>query len=92
MESEFILEEKCQLARVTQDVLNNCRPFSCGDEDLDDFFANKTHLNCNDKIGSRGFTLQGCFNVRRSHRECQTKTHLAKMYKQHMKKPYICKM
>ena len=40
MESEFILEEKCQLAKVTQDVLNNCRPFSCGDEDLDDFFAN----------------------------------------------------
>lgn len=36
----FSLDEKCLLARVTQDVLNNCHPFSCGDQDLDDFFSN----------------------------------------------------
>lgn len=36
----FSLDEKCQLARVTQDVIDNCNPFSCGEEDLDDFFAN----------------------------------------------------
>ncbi len=39
MEGAFILDEKCQLARVTQKVLDNCQPFTCGDEDLDDFFA-----------------------------------------------------
>lgn len=39
-EQKFILEEKCQLARVTQEVLDYCRPFTCGDDDLDDFFAN----------------------------------------------------
>lgn len=36
----FSLDEKCQLARVTQEVLEYCDSFSCGDEDLDDFFAN----------------------------------------------------
>lgn len=36
---DFILDDKCQLARVTQEVLNHCQPFSCGDSDLDDFFA-----------------------------------------------------
>lgn len=40
MEGAFLLDEKCQLARVTQQVLDNCQPFTCGDEDLDDFFAN----------------------------------------------------
>lgn len=36
----FLLDDKCQLARVTQEVLDHCEPFSCGEEDLDDFFAN----------------------------------------------------
>lgn len=40
MESGFVLEDKCQLARVTREVLEYCQPFTCGDEDLDDFFAN----------------------------------------------------
>lgn len=40
MEGDFILEEKCRLARVTQEVLDYCQPFICGDEDLDDFFVN----------------------------------------------------
>lgn len=39
-EGAFILDEKCQLARVTPQVLDYCQPFTCGDEDLDDFFAN----------------------------------------------------
>lgn len=39
MDGAFILEEKCQLTRLTQDVLDYCQPFTCGDEDLDDFFA-----------------------------------------------------
>jgi len=40
MDKAFVLDEECQLARVTQEVIDYCRPFSCGDEDLDDFFAN----------------------------------------------------
>ena len=40
MNEQFLLDEKCQLARVTPQLLDYCRPFSCGDEDLDDFFAN----------------------------------------------------
>lgn len=40
MNGKFSLDDNCQLARVTQDVLNHCCPFSCGEEDLDDFFAN----------------------------------------------------
>lgn len=40
MRYAFSLDDHCQMARVTQDVLNHCKPFTCGDEDLDDFFAN----------------------------------------------------
>lgn len=36
----FSLDDKCQLARVTEEVIDYCNPFICGDEDLDDFFAN----------------------------------------------------
>lgn len=35
----FSLDDKCQLARVTEEVIDYCNPFICGDEDLDDFFA-----------------------------------------------------
>lgn len=40
MADTFILDEKCQLTRLTQEVIDYCQPFSCGNEDLDDFFAN----------------------------------------------------
>ena len=40
MAGDFVLEERCRLARVTQEVLDYCQPFVCGDKDLDDFFAN----------------------------------------------------
>ena len=36
----FPLDERCQLATVTQEVLDHCAKFSCGEDDLDDFFAN----------------------------------------------------
>lgn len=39
MKPTFLLDEQCVLVRVTQDVLDHCEPFSCGEEDLDDFFA-----------------------------------------------------
>lgn len=37
---KFVLDDNCQLVRVTQEVINHCQPFSCGDTDLDDFFSN----------------------------------------------------
>ncbi len=39
MKPTFLLDEQCVLVRVSQDVLDHCEPFSCGEEDLDDFFA-----------------------------------------------------
>ncbi len=40
IDSDFPLDERCQLTRLTQELLDYCQPFTCGDEDLDDFFAN----------------------------------------------------
>ena len=37
---EFPLAEKCVMLKWDNDVLFHCAPFSCGDDDLDDFFAN----------------------------------------------------
>jgi GNAT superfamily N-acetyltransferase len=34
------LADNCTFCELTGDVLANCRPFSCGNDDLDDFFAN----------------------------------------------------
>lgn len=47
----FSLDEQCRLARVTQEVLDYCSPFSCGDEDLDDFFANNAVAYETDLMG-----------------------------------------
>ena len=48
---EFSLDDKCQLARVTQQVLNHCASFSCGEEDLDDFFAHDAIAYENELMG-----------------------------------------
>lgn len=40
MNPTFLLDEQCVLVRVSQEVLAHCEPFSCGEEDFDDFFAN----------------------------------------------------
>ena len=34
------LADNCTFCELTSDVLADCRPFSCGNDDLDDFFAN----------------------------------------------------
>ena len=39
MENSFSLNEKCQLAKVTQSVLDHTDQFTCGEDDLDEFFA-----------------------------------------------------
>ena len=34
------LVDRCSFCELTEEVLASCRPFTCGNEDLDDFFAN----------------------------------------------------
>ena len=45
------LEENCILDVLTDDILKECHPFVCGDDDMDEFFqkdAAKTRVNpCN---------------------------------------------
>ena len=35
----FLLD-KCRLVKVDAKILDSCYPFTCGDDDLDDFFLN----------------------------------------------------
>lgn len=39
MEHSFNLSEKCVFLKLDEDVISHCQRFSCGDDDLDDFFA-----------------------------------------------------
>lgn len=47
----FPLSGKCVMLKLDKDVLSNCKPFSCGDEDLDDFFANDAIAYEKDLLG-----------------------------------------
>lgn len=35
----YILGIDCSFSKVNEEIINRCQPFSCGDDDLDDFFA-----------------------------------------------------
>ncbi len=39
-QNSFSLANDCVMMKLDNDVLTHCCPFSCGDPDLDDFFAN----------------------------------------------------
>jgi GNAT superfamily N-acetyltransferase len=45
------LSDDCVMLKLDSDVLLNCSPFTCGDEDLDDFFANDAIAYENDLMG-----------------------------------------
>lgn len=47
----FSLADDCIFTRLNQEVLNHCGPFSCGDSDLDDFFANDAVAYAKDLMG-----------------------------------------
>ena len=36
----MFLNSQCFFGKLTDDLLSICQPFSCGNEDLDDFFRN----------------------------------------------------
>lgn len=38
--SSFNLGNNCTLYKLNELILNNCVPFNCGMDDLNDFFAN----------------------------------------------------
>jgi GNAT superfamily N-acetyltransferase len=53
-----LLLESCTFRPFNQEILDNCNPFNCGLEDLNDFFFNECVLYSNDLIGkSYCFTL-----------------------------------
>ena len=37
----MFLNSQCFFGELTDDLLSICQPFSCGNEDLDDFFSNE---------------------------------------------------
>ena len=47
----FPLAEKCVMIKLDSDVLSHCAKFSCGDEDLDDFFAHDSIAYEKDLMG-----------------------------------------
>lgn len=38
------LLEKCDLCVATEETISRCEPFSCGNDDLDEFFAKDVTL------------------------------------------------
>jgi GNAT superfamily N-acetyltransferase len=51
MNTNFSLSENCIFAKISQTALNNSEHFSCGDEDLDDFFTNNAIEYDNELMG-----------------------------------------
>lgn len=47
----FSIFEDCQFAKVNKGLISNCKPFSCGDSDLDEFFFNDSLAYDNDLMG-----------------------------------------
>ena len=52
------LEDKCTLKAYNENVLNHCQPFDCGNDDLNDFFANDV-LNYNSELLGKSY----CFTL-----------------------------
>lgn len=51
MELKFPIDLKCHFAKVNQGLLENCKPFSCGESDLDEFFYKDTIAYEKDLMG-----------------------------------------
>ena len=45
------LLEKCKFSILNESVLDSCQPFSCGHEDLNDFFKNDSHNYSKELLG-----------------------------------------
>lgn len=51
MESDYIFVENTFMVPYTKEVADFCDPFSCGDEDLDEFFSHDVFLYENELLG-----------------------------------------
>lgn len=51
MELKFPIDLKCHFAKVNQGLLENCKPFTCGEPDLDEFFYKDTLAYEKDLMG-----------------------------------------
>lgn len=45
------LEENCILNMITDDILKECHPFTCGDDDMDEFFTKDALAYTHYKMG-----------------------------------------
>lgn len=51
MDISFPIDVKCRFAKVTEELLKNCKQFSCGASDLDEFFYHDALAYENDLMG-----------------------------------------
>lgn len=48
---EFSLNKECEFIRISQALIDNCKPFYCGNDDLDNFFTQDAIAYDKDKMG-----------------------------------------
>lgn len=51
MEQYSFLYDECTMMKYTEEVRDNCEPFSCGDDDLDEFFNEESFLYAQQLLG-----------------------------------------
>lgn len=91
MELTFPIDTKCHFAKVNQGLLTNCQPFSCGENDLDDFFYNDALAYEKDLMGKTycwvlaeditkvvGFVTLANAGIQTTHLQNNPKRHLHK--------------
>ena len=49
--SDYVFVENTFMVRFSKDIADDCDEFSCGDEDLDDFFRQDVFLYENELLG-----------------------------------------
>lgn len=87
----FPIDLKCHFAKVNQGLLTNCQPFSCGENDLDDFFYNDALAYEKDLMGKTycwvltedvtkvvGFVTLANASIQTTHLQNNPKRHLNK--------------
>jgi len=91
METLFPIDSNCLFAKVNKGLLENCKPFSCGETDLDDFFYNAALAYENDLMGKTycwvladdvthivGFVTLANAGIQTTHLQNNPKRHLHK--------------
>ncbi len=87
----FSIYDDCLFAKVNEGLISNCRPFSCGNPDLDDFFLNDALAYDRDLMGKAycwvlnndvthivGFVTLANASIQTTHMQNNPKRHLNK--------------